>query len=219
MNSSQLPTLLYRYFAQTGEVTIPNIGQLIHTKSNSVNEFALKELKPGSTSLDFINGDQKLTERQFQYLVNRTGNPEDQVKDALVLFGEELHQRLNHEKKLEWMGVGSFFVDEDGLIQFQAKANHVELNRPLHYRHVIREDAVYEMRVGEEQKSTVEMENFFEEQRNTVGKNKWKQGVLILVGILVVALFVRYSKGSFSLLEGRYNKIQMKTVQSTYKAI
>ncbi|MEY2812360.1 MAG: hypothetical protein RI991_1355 [Bacteroidota bacterium] len=219
MQSNQLPTLLYRYFAQTGEVTIPSIGQLVYTNSNSVNEFALKELKPGHAMLDFKNGDQKLNEKQFQYLVNRTGNPEDQVKDALVLLGEELHQRLHHEKKLEWMGVGSFFVDENGSIQFQAKTNHVELHKPLHYQHVIREDAVYEMRVGEEQKSTLEMENFFEEQRNAVGKNKWKQGALILVGVLLIALFARYSKGSFSLLDGRFNKLQFKSVQSTYKVI
>lgn len=219
MQSNLLPTLLYRYFAQTGEVTIPSIGQLIYTKSNSVNEFALKELKPASTSLDFKNGDQELNDRQFQYLVNRTGNPENQVKDALALLGEELHQRLHHEKKLEWMGVGSFFVDENGSIQFQAKTNHVELYKPLHYQHVIREDAVYEMRVGEEQKSTLEMEHFFEEQRNTVGKSKWKQGALILLGVLLIALFVRYSKGSFSLLDGRSNKLQFKSMQSTYKVI
>jgi hypothetical protein len=219
MQSNQLPSLLYRYFALTGEVVIPNLGQLINTKSNAVNEFALKELKPGITNLDFKNGDQDLNARQFKYLVNRTGNPEEQVKDALVLLGEELHQRLHDEKKLEWMGVGSFFVDENGSIQFQAKANHVELYKPLHYQHVIREDAVYEMRVGEEQKSALEMENFFEEQRSAVGKNKWMQGALILIGVLVLALFVRYSKGSFSFLDGRFNKLQYKSVQSTYKVI
>jgi hypothetical protein len=75
------------------------------------------------------------------------------------------------------------------------------------------------MRVGEEQKSTVEMENFFEEQRNLSVKNKWVRGALILIGIVVVALFARYSKGSFSLLDGRYNKAQLKAIQSTYKVI
>jgi hypothetical protein len=63
------------------------------------------------------------------------------------------------------------------------------------------------------------MENFFEEQRSAVGKNKWMQGALILIGVLVLALFVRYSKGSFSFLDGRFNKLQYKSVQSTYKVI
>jgi 6-phosphogluconolactonase/glucosamine-6-phosphate isomerase/deaminase len=135
------------------------------------------------------------------------------------MLGEELNHRLHQDKKLEWMGVGSFFVDENGTIQFQTKTNYVELHKPLHYQHVIREDAVHEMRVGEEQKSTVEMENFFEEQRNLSVKNKWVRGALILIGIVVVALFARYSKGSFSLLDGRYNKAQLKAIQSTYKVI
>lgn len=219
MLTNHLPTLLYRYFAQTGEVSIPSIGHLVLTKSNSVNEFTLKELKPGSTFLNFNNSDQHLNERQFQYLIKRTGNSKDQINDALILLGEELHQRLHLEKKLEWMGVGSFFVDENGSIQFQTKTNYVDLHKPIHYQHVIRENAIFEMRVGEEQKSTVDMENFFEEQRSTVGKTKWMQGALILIGIVAIALFARYSKGSFSPLDGRFNKLQNKSVQSTYKVI
>lgn len=117
------------------------------------------------------------------------------------------------------MGVGSFFVDESGGIQFQVKSNHVAFYKPLHYQHVIRQDAVYEMRVGEDQRSTVEMENFFEEQKTLADRNQWKKGALILLGVFVLALGVRYSKGSFSLLDGRFNKIQFKTVQSTYKVL
>jgi len=219
MQSNHLSSLLYRYFTQTGEVAIPGIGQLLHARSNAVNDFVMKELRPGSSGVDFMSGDKNVDPKQYHYLSKQTGIPESQVKNELVLLGEELHQRLHQDKRLEWMGVGSFFVDEHGGIQFQPKPTHVSLFKPLHYQHVIRQDAVYEMRVGEDQRSTVEMENFFEEQRNSAGKNQWKKGALILLGIIVVALFVRYSKGSFSLMDGRLNKIQFKSVQTTYKLI
>lgn len=219
MQSNHLSSLLYRYFTQTGEVAIPGIGQLLHARSNAVNDFVMKELRPGSSGVDFMSGDKNVDPKQYHYLSKHTGIPESQVKNELVLLGEELHQRLHQDKRLEWMGVGSFFVDEHGGIQFQPKPTHVSLFKPLHYQHVIRQDAVYEMRVGEDQRSTVEMENFFEEQRNSAGKNQWKKGALILLGIIVVALFVRYSKGSFSLMDGRLNKIQFKSVQTTYKLI
>lgn len=219
MQSNHLSSLLYRYFTQTGEVAIPGIGQLLHARSNAVNDFVMKELRPGSIGVDFMSGDKNVDPKQYHYLSKQTGIPESQVKNELVLLGEELHHRLHQDKKLEWMGVGSFFVDENGDIQFQPKPTHVSLFRPLHYQHVIRQDAVYEMRVGEEQRSTVEMENFFEEQRTSAGKNQWKKGALILLGIIVVALFVRYSKGSFSLMDGRLNKIQFKSAQTTYKLI
>lgn len=219
MQQNQFPTLLFRYFTQTGEVAIPSIGQLTYTSSHAVNDFVQKELQPGHMFINFKNGDQFVHGKQFEYLVKKSGDSEDQVKHALVMLGEELHHRLHQEKKLEWMGVGSFFIAEDGEIHFQAKTNYVDLHKPLPYQHVIREDAVYEMRVGEEQKSTVEMEHFFEEQRNLAGKNKWVQGAFILLGFIFLALIARYSKGSFSLLDGRYNKVQMKAVQSTYKDI
>ncbi|MFM1794679.1 MAG: hypothetical protein RL642_1064 [Bacteroidota bacterium] len=219
MQPNQLAPLLYRYFSQSGEVAIPSLGQLSLTASATINDFASKELRPVASMVAFQNGDLPINDKQFDYLVKKSGSPKAQVNDALVLLGEELHERLQVEKKLEWMGVGSFVVDEHGAIQFQPKANYVDLYKPLHYKHVIREDAVYEMRVGEEQKSTVEMENFFEEQRNSAGKSKWIKGALILVGILAIALVVRYSKGSFNLLDGRYNKLQFKALQSTYKVI
>ncbi len=219
MQPQQLPSLLYKYFIQTGSVNIPSIGNLVSTKSNSVNDFVVKELRPGSISVGFNAGDQEMDNHQFEYLVKKSGDQAAEVKHALVVLGEELHHRLHLEKKLEWMDVGSFFVDENGSIQFLPKVNYVELHKPVHYQHVIRKDAVYEMRVGEEQKSTVEMENYFEEQRNSAGKTKWKTGALILVGLIVVALFVRYSKGSFNVLDGRYQKINFTNTQSTYKVL
>lgn len=219
MQTNQLPALLYRYFSQTGEVSIPSLGQLTLTKATTLNDFSIKELKPVLSTIEFHNGDQPIHPKQFEYLVKNTGTPKEQVNDALVLLGEDLHQRLQHEKKLDWMGVGSFVVDEQGSIQFQPKVNYVDLYKPLHYKHVIRQDSVYEMRVGEDQKSTVEMETFFEEQRSQAGKSNWVKGALILIGFVIIALFVRYSKGNFNLLEGRYNKIQFKSQQSTYKIL
>jgi hypothetical protein len=219
MQPNQLPALLYRYFSQTGEVSIPSLGQLSLTKATTINDFSIKELKPVLSTIEFHNGDLPIHPKQFEYLVKNTGTPKEQVNDALVLLGEELHERLQHDKKLDWMGVGVFAVDEQGTIQFHPKSNYVELFKPLQYKHVIRQDAVYEMRVGEEQKSVVEMENFFEEQRSLAGKSNWFRGALILLGCIVLALFIRYSKGSFSLLEGRYNKIQFKTQQTTYKIL
>lgn len=219
MQSNQLSSLLYRYFTQTGEVAIPGIGQLNYAKTNAVNDFVMKEIRPASVTVDFNSGDKMVDDKQCLYLSKQTGVSESNLKHELVLLGEELHQRLHQEKKLEWMGVGSFFVGENGEIQFQSKSSQVSFFKPLHYQHVIRKDAVYEMRVGEDQRSTVEMENFFEEQRSLAENNKWKKGALILVGVLAVALVIRYSKGSFSLLDGRFNKIEFNVAQSTYKLI
>lgn len=219
MQSNQLSSLLYRYFTQTGEVAIPGIGQLNYAKTNAVNDFVMKEIRPASVTVDFNSGDKMVDDKQCLYLSKQTGVSESNLKHELVLLGEELHQRLHQDKKLEWMGVGSFFVGENGEILFQPKSSQVSFFKPLHYQHVIRKDAVYEMRVGEDQRSTVEMENFFEEQRSLAENNKWKKGALILVGVLAVALVIRYSKGSFSLLDGRLNKIEFNVAQSTYKLI
>lgn len=219
MQSIKLPNLLYRYFSQTGEVTIPNIGNLVSIKRHSINDFVSRELRPVAEAVNFNPDALAIKQQQYEYLEKQLGSESGQVREALVLLGEELHQKLHVEKKLEWMGVGSFFVDESGKIQFQPKTKHVEMYKPIHYQHVIRKDAVYEMRVGEENKSTIEMETFFEDQKKSIVDNQWKIGALILVGVIIVSIFVRYSKGNFSLLDGRYNKIEFKAVDKTYRKI
>ncbi|MEY4629154.1 MAG: hypothetical protein RLZZ595_1480 [Bacteroidota bacterium] len=219
MQTQQLPILLYRYFAQRGRVTIPSIGDLVCSKSPSTNDFVVKELKPGNLLYQFSSGDQKMGNEQMDYLVQQSGGREEDVKHSLVMLGEELHEKLFQEKKLEWMGVGSFFVSENGEIQFQTKTNPVELYKTVHYQHVIRQNAVHEMRVGEDQRSTSEMEAYFEDQKSAAGRNQWMKGAMILLGILAIALVVRFSKGSFNLLDGRYNKIELRTPQTTYKVL
>jgi len=101
MQQQQLPSLLYKYFTQTGSVNIPSIGNLVSSKTDAVNDFVVKELRPGSISIDFSAGDQQMDIRQFEYLVNRSGDQAADVKHALVVLGEELHHRLHLEKKLE----------------------------------------------------------------------------------------------------------------------
>ena len=76
-------------------------------------------------------------------------------------------------------------------IQFQTKNNPIELNKSVHYQHVIRQNAVHEMRVGEDQRSTTEMEAYFDEQKSMAGRYQWKKGAFILLVVLAAACEVK----------------------------
>jgi len=219
MQSQQLPTLLYRYFAQAGHVAIPSMGHLICRKGISKNDFTSREISPGELNYEFISGDLTAKDEQLNFLIQHTGKSKDDIQHSLVMLGETLHNRLHQDKRLEWMGVGSFFVTENGEIQFQTKNNPIELNKSVHYQHVIRQNAVHEMRVGEDQRSTTEMEAYFDEQKSMAGRSQWKKGAFILLVVLAAALLVRFSMGSFNIMDGRYHKIKLTTSQKTYKSL
>jgi nucleoid DNA-binding protein len=219
MQSQQLPTLLYRYFAQTGHVAIPSMGNLVCKKGISKNDFTSREISPGELNYEFTSGDLSAKDEQVNFLVQHTGKSKDDVQHSLVMLGEALHNRLHQDKRLEWMGVGSFSVTENGEIQFQTKNNPIELNKPVHYQHVIRQNAVHEMRVGEDQRSTTEMEAYFDEQKSLAGRFEWKKGAFVLLFALAAALLVRFSMGSFNLMDGRYHKVKLTNSEKTYKLL
>jgi hypothetical protein len=219
MQSQQLPTLLYRYFAQTGHVAIPSMGNLVCRKGISKNDFTSRELSPGDLNYEFTSGDLSAKDEQLNFLVQHSGKSKDDIQHALVVLGEALHNRLYLDKRLEWLGVGSFFVSENGEIQFQTKNNPIELNKSVHYQHVIRQNVVHEMRVGEEQRSTTEMEAYFDDQKLMAGRSQWKKGVFVLLVALAAALLVRFAMGSFNLMEGRYHKVKLTTSEKTYKLL
>jgi hypothetical protein len=75
------------------------------------------------------------------------------------------------------------------------------------------------MRVGEDQRSTTEMEAYFDEQKSMAGRFQWKKGAFVLLFALAAALLVRFSMGSFSLMDGRYHKVKLTTSQKTYKSL
>jgi hypothetical protein len=83
----------------------------------------------------------------------------------------------------------------------------------------LRPDAEHTIKVGEEEKTNIDMEVFFEDQRANAGKNKWKKAALVLVSIALLLLAIRFMFGSFDFLESRYNPLKFVTQQPTYRVL
>ncbi len=219
MQHVELPSLLYRYFSLNGSVSIPGLGALSLKRMPAVNDFSSKQLLPPAQVLKFNANINPTSGEQSNYIARLSGLKKEHVDNELKILGEELKARLMAERKLEWMDVGSFSVSDEGEIGFVPKTVTTEFFTPVHYVHVLRPDAEHTIKVGEDEKTNIDMEVFFEDQRANAGKNKWKKAALVLVSIALLLLAIRFMFGSFDLLESRYNPLKFITPKATYRVI
>jgi hypothetical protein len=219
MQHVELPSLLYRYFSLSGNVSIPGLGALFTVRIPAVIDFSNKQLFPPVQDIKFKTNNSDSTPEQSNYIARLSGMNSEGVDSALKLLGEELKTRLMTERKLEWMDVGTFSVSDEGEIGFTPKHATTNFFLPVHYTHVLRADAEISIKVGEDEKTNTDMEVFFEDQRTNAIKSKWKKAALALVFMAVLLLAIRFMFGSFDLRASRYNPLNFITPKETYRVI
>lgn len=219
MQYVELPSLLYRYFSLSGNVSIPGLGALSTVRNPAVIDFSNKQLFPPFQDIQFKANNSESTPEQSSYIARLSGMNSEGVDNALKLLGEELKTRLMAERKLEWMNVGSFSVSDEGEIGFTPMTAKTDFFLPVHYAHVLRADAEISIKVGEDEKTNTDMEVFFEDQRADAVNKKWQKAAMALALIAALLLVSRFMFGSFDLRAPRYNPLNFITPKETYRVI
>jgi hypothetical protein len=219
MQYVELPSLLYRYFSLSGNVSIPGLGALSTVRIPAVVDFSNKQLFPPVQDIKFKTNNSDSTPEQSSYIARLSGMNNEGVDNALKSLGEELKTRLMTERKLEWMDVGTFSFSNEGEICFTHKHATTNFFLPVHYTHVLRADAEISIKVGEDEKTNTDMEVFFEDQRADAVNKKWQKAAMALVLIAALLLVSRFMFGSFDLRASRYNPLNFITPKETYRVI
>jgi hypothetical protein len=219
MQHVELPSLLYRYFSLSGNVSIPGLGALSTVRIPAVIDFSSKQLFPPVQDIKFKTNNSNSTPEQSNYIARLSGMNSEGVDNALKLLGEELRTRLMTERKLEWMDVWSFSVSDEGEIGFTPKHATTNFFHPVQYTHVLRADAEISIKVGEDEKTNTDMEVFFEDQRADAINKKWQKAAMALVLFAALLLVSRFMFGSFDLRASRYNPLNFITPKETYRVI
>jgi nucleoid DNA-binding protein len=201
MLPNQLPQVLYRYFSLNGMVHIPGLGQLNLCRIPAINDFIGKKILPFSYVIRYDRWEDKMPADQLKYIQKHAGLETDQLLSSLKMLEDEMKSKLHAEGKIEWQGLGSFIVNENGDILFHQK-NHVTVTHTdVRYKHVLREKVDHPVIVGEQEKTLAEMEEYFDEKTNRTFFKDWKLGALILILLIISILSARFLIGNYSVFE------------------
>lgn len=201
MLPNHLPQVLYRYFSLNGMVHIPGLGQLNLCRIPAINDFIGKKILPFSYVIRYDRWEEKMPADQLTYIEKHAGLETDDLHSALKVLEEEMKTRLYAEGKIEWQGLGSFILNDQGDILFHQKNHATVTHTDVRYKHVLREKIDHPVIVGEQEKTLAEMEEYFEDKTTRKLFRGWKLGALILSLLIISILSARFFIGNYSIFE------------------
>lgn len=139
-----------------------------------------------------------------------------QAEKSLNEFCEQL-LALQPGRELTLPAAGHFYVDADGRLTFRQKALPGEYLPEVTAKSIRRNDAVHFVKVGDSEKSSVEMSEYFEEQTKRHHDRWWIWAAALLV--LSASLFIIYWNGDGRTTGfGNAGKVFPTSESATYKA-
>lgn len=203
MFPDKLPQVLYRYFILSGNLTIPGMGRLNLCRVPAINDFIGKKIIPFSYVVRYDRWDESQPSDQLRYLEKCLGEGPETARSMMQELGSTLNDRLQRERKLDWMGIGNFIIDDDGEIQFHQKNNPISSHRDVRYQHVLRENIVHPVVVGDDHLTSTQVEEILEEKARPRKKWNWMLSALVLVLLSASIIAFKFAAGPFNMLHPR----------------
>lgn len=150
-------TELYRYLIAHNNLVLPGIGTLSLNKEPAEGDFVHRQILPALYSFSLQNKTEGPSTHFFNWLSNVLSVS---ISEANIRFNEfiaTLKKQMNEGAIITWNKVGTLKMGLGGIINFNpADASSYEV--PVTAEKVLRENAEHKIRVGEEVKTSVEME-------------------------------------------------------------
>lgn len=171
--------LIVQYLSFSKKISIKGIGTFTVEQLPARLDFPNRLLHAPQAVLHF-SSTAKQDELFEQWLSHELHINSEAALLKQQIFLSHFHRTLNSNQKVEWNGIGNFTKDENQLVHFTSAFESV-IGEPVKAEKIIRKNKEHFVRVGEEEKTSSEMEELlFGVQRKKLN----------LFWIVVLALFL-----------------------------
>ncbi len=207
--------LIVRFLSTHKKVSLKGIGSFSVELLPARLDFPNRLLHAPETILHYSSeaeDDQVFAE----WLIKEQQQPADNIKTQLQNFTDEFKRILNSKQEVELAGIGRFVKEENQLIHFTSAFETI-VGTPVVAEKIIRKNTQHSIRVGEEEKSNVEMEELLL-RKHRKPLNFWWLTVIALVILSIVAIlyFATNYTQQWS-RQGNEQKIDPTETKSQYK--
>lgn len=198
--------LLRRYLFMKGNVSVPGIGLLLIETSSARNDFAEKMMYPPESTIRLDSTASSVPDEQLRYMAAKDGTSVELVEQKVKHWADDFSRRLT-AVPFAWEGIGTFSRSASGKLLFEPAIPDANMVPPVAYTHIVRENIELTLRVGEEEKTNLEMETYFEEQKRSAFANRWIRSSLALLILALLVLLYRFTLGSFDMTSPRHDPV------------
>ena len=176
---------LYRYFIQHRKLAVPGVGTFLLERKPALSDFVNKKISPPFYSVTLQASVDPPTFNFFKWLA---GSLHISDHDAIIRFNDfvfDLKKQINDGSTIDWQGMGKFNKGLAGELKFDPAIKSA-IEMPVAAVKVIREKAEHMVRVGEDERTSVEMTEMLNQPE--VKKSRW--WITALVAGLLALLFI-----------------------------
>jgi hypothetical protein len=183
---------LYEYLILNRQLNLPGIGTISLETRPSTIDFAHREVNPQAYSVSFQHSNAIPAKKFFFWLADKLGTD---YTEAIMRFNNfifDLKHQVTSGNKINWNNVGVLSKGIGGEVKFEPALKQQIFDRPVSAPRIIREKAVHTVRVGEEEKTSVEMTEWLNPEAEP--RSYWWAPALIAAIVLLISLGLYFSQ-------------------------
>ncbi|MBS1746634.1 MAG: hypothetical protein JST21_10745 [Bacteroidetes bacterium] len=182
-------TIIQKFFALHHHLNLPGIGSFSVETIPANIDFTNRNITPARHNIIFNNDEKPDEKKLFDFISQELNIDESKAVQKLKEFSTQLQESLNVNQPISFRGIGTLSKQSTDAISFQPES------APSYYpeliaERVIRKNIAHTVLVGEEEKTSDEMQAVLSQP--AAANDKWWVAAIILAAIGIAAIVAYY---------------------------
>ena len=187
---------LYEFLLLNKKLSLPGIGTISLCQNSAQLDFTNKQFTAPSFYFTIESRNDKPSKKLFDWLSSSLGITEWDAIKSVNDFSFALKKKLSEFGEVNWENVGIIRRDNNGDLKLSPQNILLQSEQPVTAQKVIRAKAGHTVLVGEREKTSAEMEEYFAE--SAVKKNYTWLIAVILTALAILFIGWYFSEKGFS---------------------
>jgi len=180
---------LYEFLLLNRRLSLPGIGTIFLCQNSAQLDFTNKQFIAPSFYFIIESGNDKPSKKLFDWLSSSLNITEWDAIRSVNDFSFDLKKKLAENGEVKWENVGVLRRDNNGDFKLDQQNVLLQSQQPVTAEKVIRVKAEHIVLVGEQEKTSVEMEEYFAETPARKNYTWLVAAILIVLAIIFVGWY------------------------------
>lgn len=174
---------LYEFLVLNKKLSLPGIGTISLCQSSAQHDISNKQFTAPEFYFTIESRNDTPSKKLFDWLSSSLGITEWDAIRSVNDFSFALRQKLSESGEVSWENVGMIRRDNNGDLKLDGQNILLQSEQPVVAEKVIRVKAEHIVLVGEKEKTSVEMEEYF---AGSPAKKNYSWLIAIILTVLAV---------------------------------
>ena len=186
--------ILYEFLLLNKKLSLPGVGTIALCQNSAMLDFSNKQFTAPSFYFTIETRNDKPSKKLFDWLSSSLDITEWDAIKSVNDFSFALKKELSENREVNWKNVGVIGRDNNGDLKLEMQNILLQSEQPVTAQKVIRVKAEHTVLVGEKEKTSLEMEEYFAESP-TKKNYSWLIAVILTVLAVMFIGWYFFEKG------------------------